>query len=100
MTSQEIRVSESRQKWTPPEIAKRFGVSRAKVLAWITSGELRAIDCSTRQGARKRWRIDAADLAEFEAARANRQPASVVHAAAAIRRGRATMQRETADYID
>jgi excisionase family DNA binding protein len=55
---------------TPPELAARWGISPDKILAWIKSGELRAIDASTRRGGRPRYLIDQADVAAFEAARA------------------------------
>ncbi|MGE0535211.1 MAG: helix-turn-helix domain-containing protein [Pirellulales bacterium] len=58
------------QKQTPPQIAKRWGVSTDKVLAWIRSGELPAIDASTRRGGRPRYLVDVSDLAEFESRRA------------------------------
>ena len=59
-----------RTKLTPPEVASRFGVSSDKVLAWIKSGELRAINAATRSAGRPRYLIDVADLAVFEARRA------------------------------
>jgi len=53
-------------KVTPPKLARRYGVSADKVLAWIRSGELRAIDASTKRGRRPRYLIDEADIADFE----------------------------------
>jgi hypothetical protein len=58
-----------RTKLTPPQIAIRYGVSTDKVLAWIRSGELRAMDASTRRGGRPRYLVDVADLAAFEQSR-------------------------------
>lgn len=56
---------------TPPEVSRRFGVNPSKVLQWIRSGELRAIDVSTHPGTgRPRFRISEVDLAVFEARRA------------------------------
>ena len=57
-------------KVTPPGLARRWGISDEKVLAWIESGELRAIDASTRRGGRPRYLIDEADIADFEQRRA------------------------------
>jgi hypothetical protein len=54
---------------TPPQVARRHGVSPDKVLGWIHSGELRAINVAARRGGRPRWRIDPADLVVFEQAR-------------------------------
>jgi len=58
-----------RQKITPPELARRWGVDKAKIIVWIRSGELRAIDASTRRGSKPRYLIDLADIAAFEQAR-------------------------------
>ena len=61
----------SRQKLTPPQLAKEWGVSPDKVVAFIRSGELRAIDISSNRGSpRPRYLIDIDDLRAFEAARA------------------------------
>ena len=59
------------RKCTPPEIAKRFGIAHDKVLAWIRSGELRAINGATAPDGRPRYLIDEADLLAFEARRSN-----------------------------
>lgn len=59
-----------RTKLSPPEVATRFGVNSDKVLAWIRSGELRAIDVSSQPGiGRPRYRVDLCDLAAFESGR-------------------------------
>ena len=50
---------------TPPEVAKRLRIRPDKVLAWIRSGELTAIDVSESQGGRPRWRVSEADLQDF-----------------------------------
>jgi len=60
----------TRSKITPPELAARWGIDPAKVLTWIRSGELRAIDASTRLGGRPRFLIDEADILVFENRRA------------------------------
>jgi Helix-turn-helix domain len=62
------------KKITPPELAKQWGISPEKVLVWITSGELRAIDASTHRGQRPRYLIDVDDLAAFERSRAVTPP--------------------------
>ena len=59
---------------TPPQVAERFGVSPDKVRAWIASGELAATNVATRPSGRPRWRISAAALAAFEAARQGERP--------------------------
>jgi hypothetical protein len=61
-------MSPDRTKITPPELAKRWGVSPDKILAWIRGGELRAFNAARRNG-RPRYLIDVADVALFEQAR-------------------------------
>lgn len=63
------REPQKRLKLTPPELARRWGISSDKVRAWIRSGKLAAIDAATRPGGRPRFLIDVRDLAAFEAAR-------------------------------
>ena len=58
-----------RTKLTPPEVARMWGISPDKVLAWIRSGELRAINVAASQNGRPRYRIDIEDLKDFEARR-------------------------------
>ena len=62
-------------KITPPRLAEKWGISADKVLAWIRSGELRAIDASTNRGGRPRYLIDVDDLAAFERSRSIVPPA-------------------------
>jgi hypothetical protein len=59
-----------RSKLTPPQLAARWGISPDKIVAWIRSGELRAIDAATRRGGRPRYLIDLADVLAFEEGRA------------------------------
>lgn len=54
---------------TPPAVARRYGVKPERVIAWIRSGELRAINVANRSATRPRFRIDPADLALFEESR-------------------------------
>jgi len=65
----------TRSKITPPELAARWGIDCHKVLQWIRSGELKAIDAATKLGGRPRYLIDHADVAAFEARRAVGAPA-------------------------
>lgn len=58
-----------RTKLTPPEIARRWGIKSHKVLAWIRSGELRAINAAECLGGRARYLVDVEDLAAFERSR-------------------------------
>lgn len=54
---------------TPPEVARRFGVSTSKVTTWISRGEIVALNLATAAGGRPRWRISPEALADFEARR-------------------------------
>jgi hypothetical protein len=59
---------------TPPQLAKRWGVSPDKVLAWIRSGELRASNIAKRAGGRPRYLIDPAEAEAFWARRSLEKP--------------------------
>ena len=51
---------------TPKQVAERYGCKPDTVIAWIRSGELRAIDVSSRSSTRPRFRVDPVDLEIFE----------------------------------
>ncbi|EMI44516.1 helix-turn-helix domain-containing protein [Rhodopirellula sp. SWK7] len=52
--------------YTPPEFAELLGVKSDKVIAWIHSGELVAVNCASNpNGERPRWRIADDDAAQF-----------------------------------
>jgi excisionase family DNA binding protein len=60
-------------------VAERYGVGEHTVLAWIRTGELRAINCGRRPGSKKpRWRITAEALAAFELMRTPSPPPPAV----------------------
>ncbi len=58
---------------TPPAVARQLGVDAHKVLRWIASGQLQAINVG--DGTRPRWRIMSDDLQAFLDRRAA-QPAT------------------------
>lgn len=58
-----------RQKVSVPRLSKEWGVSAAKIVAFIRSGELRAVDLATKGSTRPRYLIDRGDIAAFEASR-------------------------------
>ncbi len=60
---------------TPKEIAERFGCNLNKVLFWIKSGQLTAVDIALTQSKKPRWRISVDALADFERVRSTRPPA-------------------------
>lgn len=51
---------------SPPEVAERLRLSPDKILAWIKSGELVAVNTATKLGGRPRYRVSPISLAEFE----------------------------------
>ena len=59
----------NKKKLTPKELAAMWGIHATKVIAWIRSGELRAMDASQKPGGKPRYRIDIADIEAFERAR-------------------------------
>lgn len=63
-----------RTKVTPPKLARQWGISPDKLLGWIRSGELRAINAAARLGGRPKYLIDLADVAEFEERRVVQPP--------------------------
>jgi excisionase family DNA binding protein len=50
---------------TPPQFAKQLGVQPEKVLSWIRSGELRAVNVADLAGRRPRWRMSVEAIEEF-----------------------------------
>ena len=56
-------------KLTPRRVARSFGISPDKVLAWIHTGELRAVNVATTRASRPRWVVASEDLAAFERSR-------------------------------
>ena len=55
--------------FSPKEIAQNMRITVDKVLAWIHNGQLEAIDVSSNQRGRRRYRVDAEAIARFKAAR-------------------------------
>ena len=60
----------SERMLTPPQVARRLGVSADKIHAYIRNGELRAYDLATRPGGRPRYHIEPTELQAFLASRA------------------------------
>jgi len=59
---------------SPSAVAKRYGISADKVLAWIHSGELSAVNVAQSRSGRPRWRITPEAIEQFERSRANTPP--------------------------
>lgn len=83
--------SNQRQKLTPPQYAKQLGVSTSKILDWIHSGELRAINVGNGN-LRPRFLIDIEDISAFE----NRRSVCPQPKINRIRRRR---NREVKDFV-
>ncbi len=64
-----------RRMKTPPQVAEELAVDPEKIIGFIRSGELIAIDIATSGSRRPRWRIDPEDLAAFLARRRSTPPA-------------------------
>jgi len=57
------------------QIAEQLGVKHGKILGWIKTGELEALDVSSRAGVGlPRWRVTQDALDRFLARRANTTP--------------------------
>ena len=56
--------------YTPNDLARRYAVNVRKILAWINSGQLRAINLAADGSNSPRWRILRDDLRAFENRRA------------------------------
>lgn len=74
-----------RPMMTPPQIARRYGVSPDKVLTWIRTGELRAINVASKPDGRPRYVVDEADLMVFESRR-QAQPRTITQSTGRKRR--------------
>lgn len=62
--------------YTIRDICNRYGVNEHTVLAWIHSGELKAVNVGVAPGKKKpRWRITQGAVDAFEALRAATPPA-------------------------
>lgn len=57
--------------FSPQQVAERYGVDHFKVLRWINSGQLAAVNVATSPKGRPRWRISEEALADFERRRSN-----------------------------
>ena len=77
MTAEAVGYAEPRRAtYTVRDLCERYAVSEATVLAWIASGQLRALNVGRSPNSKKpRWRITQAALDAFEAARSVAPPA-------------------------
>jgi hypothetical protein len=54
---------------TPPQISRRYGVATKKVIDWIRSGELVALNLANRNCSRPRYSVTPEALEAFERSR-------------------------------
>ena len=59
---------------SPPKVAKMFGVKPDKVLYWIHSGQLEAVNIAKDEGHRPQYAVTPAGLDTFTRRRATRAP--------------------------
>lgn len=74
----------TRDTFSPPQLAKIWGIKPDKILAWIASGELRAINMATRRDGQPRWRIEASEAERFKLSRSSSPPPKPVRRKAAL----------------
>jgi hypothetical protein len=60
---------------SPPQIAQSRGIDANKVVGWIKSGELKAINAATSLGGRPRYLVSDTALDDFDRRRAVIPPA-------------------------
>lgn len=65
---------DQQQYFRVQQVAERFDINENKVLAWIGSGELEAVDVSQGKGGRPRWRIHIDAIERFELNRRSIKP--------------------------
>ncbi len=66
------------ETYSVDQVAKRYRISPNKVLDWIATGQLRAVNVAANpQGARPRWRVTTEAIAAFEALRSSPPAPSV-----------------------
>lgn len=58
--------------FTPPQVARARKLRVSKVLYWISTGEILAVNHARDRLGRPRWRISAAALEAFDRSRCNR----------------------------
>ena len=68
------RLDTTTRHLTPPKLAEQLGVDPSKVLAWIASGELVALNLATSTSGRPRWAITPNDLERFLTGRRSCRP--------------------------
>jgi hypothetical protein len=60
---------------TPPQLAEEWSVDCKKVLAFIATGELVAVNFAQRSNERPRWKVSRESIDQFLSRRQSRPPA-------------------------
>ena len=63
--------------YSPPQLARAWGIDSHKILTWIASGELVAANLAAKPGGRPRYRISQEAIEAFEIRRSV-QPATKI----------------------
>jgi hypothetical protein len=71
-----VKLAATQPRWfSPPQIADQLAVDAAKVLRWINSGQICAVNVATGLAGRPRWRISEEELFAFLRRRQSRPAA-------------------------
>jgi hypothetical protein len=89
-------MQETKQRFSPEAVGRRYGVARSTVIQWCEAGLLPAVDVAGPKAKRRRWRISEEDVAAFEQRRGNTRPADPVGSG---RKGARTVARPVKDYL-
>ena len=75
------REQKSKDDWlTPPQVAKMMGVKPDKILYWIHTGQLPAVNVAKKEGGRPQYAVTPAGLDIFTTRRSTRPPVKVKRA--------------------
>ena len=75
------REQKSKDDWlTPPQVAKMIGVKPDKILYWIHTGQLPAVNVAKKEGGRPQYAVTATGLDVFTTRRSTRPPVKVKRA--------------------
>lgn len=76
MVEQQMCAAPKKVWRTPPDVARELGVEVHKILAWIHSGKIKAVNLALEIGGRPRWKIHQSEIDQFLEARTTQvQPA-------------------------
>lgn len=82
------------RRYTPDQVARRYGVSKGTVITWCESGVMPAVNVASPTAKRKRYRMSEEDMEVFDGRRSNVKPVSPES-----KTSRRTIARPTKDYF-